>query len=281
MILMADSGSTKTSWCITDKENTLQYFYTEGINPFFRTSENIEAELKNKLVSEIKHKIDKIFFYGAGIINKQKGDIVENALQNLFPKAEIEIENDLLAAARSTLGIQQGIACILGTGSNSCMYNGVEITENVKPLGFILGDEGSGAVIGKKLLADILKGIAPQKIISKFQSQFKLPYSDLMERVYKHDYPNRFLAGLVPFVAENISEKYCAKLVEDSFEEFLKRNIYQYPGYNEQPVSFVGSVAFHFQEQLRTVFDRNDVKLKNIMKEPMPGLLNFHSKSLK
>lgn len=281
MILIADSGSTKTSWCLTDKRGKTEYFLTNGINPFFRTTEDIKEELLTKLCPEIGDEIEQIYFYGAGIINEDKGNIVKTALQSLYPKAEIEVQSDLLAAARSTLGKEKGIACILGTGSNSCLYDGNKIIEHVPPLGFILGDEGSGAVIGRKLLGDFLKGILPEKIAEQFKIRFHLDYAGFMEGVYKKEKPNQFLAQFIPFLKENISEEYCTKLVETSFEEFINRNIRKYSGYQQQPICFVGSVAFYLEEQLKNVFAKNKLQIKTVLKEPLNGLLNFHTEKQK
>ena len=277
MILIADSGSTKTSWCFTDKKGTVKFLSTGGMNPFFRSTEDIAEELLKTVLPKTGIDIKNFHFYGAGVINEEKGSIVKNALAQLFPKAEIEVQSDLLAAARSTLGKEKGIACILGTGSNSCLYNGMKIVEHVPPLGFILGDEGSGAVLGRKLLADFLKGIMPANILEQFRDRFHLTYADFMEGVYKKEKPNQFLAQLVPFIKENISDEYCSKLVETSFEEFVKRNIFSYSEFRQQPVCFVGSVAFYFQEQLKNVFEKNQLQLKTVLKEPLKGLLSFHT----
>lgn len=281
MILIADSGSTKTSWCVTGNNRLPEFFSTSGINPFFRTTEDIAHELRIKLLPKTGNDINNIHFYGAGIINQEKGNIVINALKQMFPKAEIEVESDLLAAARATLGKEIGIACILGTGSNSCLYNGNEIIEHVPPLGFILGDEGSGAVIGRKILGDFLKGIMPENIALSFKNQFPLSYADFMEGVYKKEKPNQFLAQFIPFIYENIAHEYCITLVENSFDEFIKRNIYKYSGFGEHPVCFVGSVAFYFQEQLKNVMERNQLQVKSIVKEPLNGLLKFHTENRK
>ena len=277
MILIADSGSTKTSWCLTDKDDFTEYCSTGGLNPFFSSTKDIIDELQLKLLPKTGTHIDQIFFYGAGIINPEKGDIVKNALNELYPKAKIEAQSDLLAAARSTLGKEKGIACILGTGSNSCLYNGIEIVKHVPPLGFILGDEGSGAVLGRKLLGDFLKGVMPKNISKEFQNQFQITYADFMEGVYKKEKPNQFLAQFVPFISENISEGYCVNLIENSFQEFINRNISMYSGFQEQPVSFVGSVAFYFQDQLINVLNKNRLRLKTVLKEPSNGLLKFHT----
>jgi len=277
MIMIADSGSTKTSWCVTTNKGIAEYFSTSGINPFFRSTEDIANDLRINLLPKTSVNIDSIYFYGAGIINPEKGNIVKNALKDLFPKAEIEAQSDLLAAARSTLGKEKGIACILGTGSNSCLYDGNEITEHVPPLGFILGDEGSGAVIGRKLLGDFLKGVMPEKIAEKFRTRFPLDYAGFMEGVYKKERPNQFLAQFVPFINEYISEEYCSNLIESSFEEFINRNLIGYSGFQQLPICFVGSVAFYFQEQLKNVLGKKQLQIKTVLKEPLNGLINFHT----
>ncbi len=277
MILIADSGSTKTSWCLWGNSGVPEYFSTSGINPFFRKVEDIDEELREKLLPETGADVEQIYFYGAGIINAEKGDIVKTALHELYPNAEIDVQSDLLAAARATLGKEKGIACILGTGSNSCLYNGSEITEHVPPLGFILGDEGSGAVLGRKLVADFLKGIMPERIAEKFKTNYQLTYADFLESVYKKERPNQFLAKFVPFLHENLADDYCAQLVEKSFQEFVLRNITRYSGFSELPICFVGSVAFYFQEQLKNVLEKNQLQLKTVFKDPLSGLIKFHT----
>ncbi len=279
MIIIADSGSTKTSWCFMDKNQNTTFYTTSGINPFFRSSEDIEAELRQKLPVEFRDKPESIFFYGAGIINEEKGNIVKRALKNLFPQAKTEVNSDLLAAAHATLGKSSGIACILGTGSNSCFYDGNTITEHIPPLGFILGDEGSGAVLGQKLLADFLKGIMPIHLSEKFKIQFPMDYPEFMEKVYRNEKPNQFLAGFVPFLQENIHDEYCLQTLEDSFEEFVKRNILRYSQFRDVPITFVGSVAFYFREQLVNVLEKNNLQPGRIVKEPLEGLITLYTKN--
>ena len=276
MILLADSGSTKTSWYFSKGRNHSEYISTGGINPFFRTTENIIEELEKDLVPKIGSNILEIHFYGAGIINEEKGEVVKLALQKVFPLAQIEVQSDLLAAARATCKNEKGIACILGTGSNSCLYDGEKIVEHIPPLGFILGDEGSGAILGRKLVSDYLKGIIPEFLGLKFQKKFKLNYSGFLESVYQKEKPNKFLAQFVPFLYENINEKYCRKLVENSFDEFIQRNIKQYTNFNEQEINFIGSVAYYFGEQLKLVLNNNKIKLGTILKEPLEGLAQYH-----
>lgn len=277
MILIADSGSTKTSWYYSKGKNHSEHILTGGINPFFRTTGNIIGELEKDLIPKIDSTISEIYFYGAGIINEEKGDVVKLALQQLFPSSKIEVQSDLLAAARATFGEKKGIACILGTGSNSCLYDGENIVEHIPPLGFILGDEGSGAVLGRKLASDYLKGIMPEFLTRKFQKEFSLSYADFLENVYKREKPNKFLAQFVPFLYENINENYCSQLVENSFDEFIQRNVKQYTNYYTFEISFVGSVAYYFEKQLKLVINNNGIKLGTILKEPLEGLAQFHT----
>ena len=281
MILIADSGSTKTTWCVSDSDNTKKFYSTSGINPFFRTTDDIVAELKKELAPKIKGEITAVYFYGAGVVNEEKADVIKNALTQLFPGALLEVESDLLAAARATLGKKSGIACIIGTGSNSCLYNGNEITAHVPPLGFILGDEGSGAYLGRKLVSDYLKGIMPENLSAKFKEKFPLQYADFLNSVYKEEKPNRFLAGFVPFLKENIENEYCDEIIRNALEDFISRNVAQYESYQQLPVCFVGSVAFHFQEQLLKVLVEKNITPGTVIKEPLLNLLHYHLQSLK
>jgi N-acetylglucosamine kinase-like BadF-type ATPase len=278
MIIIADSGSTKTTWCFISNENEKKFVSTSGINPFFRTTSDIVSELEQILLPELTGKVEKIHFYGAGIVNDEKSDVLKSAFLKLFGEVFMEVNSDLLAAARATLGNHSGIACILGTGSNSCFYDGCKITRHIPPLGFILGDEGSGAMLGKKLLADYLKGIMPAQISERFQIRFPFEYGEFLDRVYKQEKPNRFLAGFVPFIRENISDEYCSTLVEISFREFVRRNIFGYPGFEKQKICFTGSVAWFFREQLENVLRNHQLGIEKIVQEPMDGLIQFHQK---
>lgn len=276
MILIADSGSTKTSWYFSDEQGNSKQFHSKGINPFFRDTADIYNELTGVFFELEKVSIRNIYFYGAGIIDSEKGQIVSAALQLVFPKADIETQSDLLAAARATLGNKEGIACILGTGSNSCFYDGHKILKNIPPLGYILGDEGSGAVLGKKLVADYLKGLLPSQLSEKFKTQYNISYTDFLNRVYKKERPNQFLAQFAPFLKENISDKYCENLVKSSFQEFVNKNIIQYKKAKNTPICFVGSLACFFKNQLTDVLNSNQLQTGAIEKEPLPGLTKFH-----
>ncbi|MDD4226298.1 MAG: ATPase [Mariniphaga sp.] len=277
MILIADSGSTKTNWGIIHHEGKPFRFTTEGVNPFFRTTSDILSEWEQSPLNGLSGKPERIYFYGAGIIDREKANLIKNALKSLFPDAEMYVGSDLLGAARATLGEKSGITCILGTGSNSCLYNGKKITAHVPPLGFILGDEGSGAVMGKQLISDYLKNWMPEQLRTKFKNKYPLNYAEILNQVYHGEKPNHFLAGFVPFLKLNIDHEYCNQLVEKAFHLFLERNIAHYAEFNKMPICFVGSVAFHFQKQLKNVFLKQNLIPHTIIQDPMENLLAYHT----
>jgi N-acetylglucosamine kinase-like BadF-type ATPase len=278
MILIADSGSTKTKWVLLKKGNKVQSVLTDGINPFFRTVENIAEELEHLLMPNIIEVVSEVHFYGAGIINDKKGSEIGQLLQKLFPEAIIETQSDLLAAARATCGKNQGIACILGTGSNSCLYNGEKIIEHVSPLGFILGDEASGAVMGRKLIGDYFKNAMPENLRNKFKTQYNINWQEILESVYKKPRPNTFLASFTTFLYENIKTDYCVSFVKDEFHAFIKRNILNYTGYENEEIHFIGSIAYFFQSELKNVLAQNNLVCGKIIQDPIKGLITFHSK---
>ncbi len=275
-ILIADSGATKTDWCLSGEDGYVEQFSTEGINPFFRTAESIIDEWQNGPLVQLIGKVERLFFYGAGVVNDEKAQIINKALSHFFSGIIIEVESDLVAAARATLGNMSGIACILGTGSNSCQYNGTEITMHVPPLGYILGDEGSGAYLGRRLVADYLKKIMPGELSVRFREQYRPDYFDILSNVYHRENPNRFLAGFVPFIKENIEKEYCINMVKEAFDAFISRNVIQYSGFEKLPVCFVGSVAFYFQEQLEKVLHTRDLIPGVVIKEPLLKLIQYH-----
>ncbi|MEN8121884.1 MAG: ATPase [Bacteroidota bacterium] len=274
MLLIADSGSTKTDWKLVDETDELS-FQTMGINPFYMKDEEIENELINVVVPKIKKNPDQVFFYGAGIISEQK-QRMEKILSKGFQNATVEAESDLLAAARALCGKQKGIACIMGTGANSCLYDGEKIIDNIPPLGFIQGDEGSGAVLGKKLVTMYLKRELPQYIADAFLKEYGLNVSDILQKVYKEAFPNRFLASFTRFINKHISNELVYRMVYDSFNEFLIRNVFKYPGYQKLDINFIGSVAFYFKDILLKVAKEHELKIGNIISSPIDNLVKFH-----
>lgn len=279
MILIADSGSTKTDWCVVENGELLQQIFTKGTNPFFQSEEEIGNEIATTLLPRLKSdEPDAVYFYGAGCGFPDKIATMRRAIaQHLKVKGEIEVNTDMLAAARGLCGHTPGIACIMGTGSNSCYYNGQDIVANVSPLGFILGDEGSGACLGKLLVGDLLKNQMTPGLKEKFLKQFDLTPADIIDRVYRQPFPNRFLASLSPFLAQNMDEPCVHNLVLNSFKAFLKRNVMQYDGYQHEKVHFIGSVAFHYKEVLIKAAYETGIQVENIIKSPMEGLIKYHS----
>jgi N-acetylglucosamine kinase-like BadF-type ATPase len=278
MKLIADSGSTKTQWCLLDGGKVVKEIFTDGINPFYQTEEQITREIKENVFPQIQVEgIQSIHFYGACCAQPDKKQMVGDALKASYPQAEVEVNNDLLAAARALFGKEVGIACILGTGSNSCLYDGKEIVENVSPLGFILGDEGSGAAIGKKFIADLLKNQYPDELSVAFFKEYQITPAEIMEAVYKKPFPNRFLAQFTRFMYEHQEEIHIREIVFHSFREFFTRNIHQYD-YKQYPVSCMGSVAFYFENILKQAATVSRIKIGSIIKGPMAGLIAFHSK---
>jgi len=276
MILLADSGSTKTAWKLISETGSEKDLKTNGINPFFRTEEDIFHELETHLLPQTGSEVDQIYFYGAGIINPEKGDIVRIALSRIYKNATIEAHSDVLGAARSLFGIQHGIACILGTGSNVCLYDGEKITGGVSPLGFILGDEGSGAVMGRKLLGDYFKEVMPAYLRVAFSEHFKLSREDALNRVYRSEKPNQFLAQFTPFLSDHAHSAYCQEFVQHQFMEFFERNVVKLPEYRNYPIGFIGSVAYYFSQILINTAGYFGFEHPIIIKNPIDGLAKYH-----
>ena len=255
--------------------------YTSGVNPFFRSTESIYEELEKKLLPLTVAGVANIYFYGSGIINEEKADVVRLALQKLYPTARIELFSDVVAASRSLFGDQAGIACILGTGSNACLYDGQKVVEGISPLGYILGDEGSGAVLGKKLLGDFFKEVMPDPLREKFERKYQLTRAEVLQRVYKTEKPNHFLASFTPFLSEELTSDYAHQLVKSSLIEFFERNVTKIAGYKSYPIGFVGSVAFHFKEIVHEVCENYHMECKAILQEPMERLVKYHLNIIK
>lgn len=277
MILLADSGSTKTDWGLVENGKLVKRLRTSGMNPFQMSEEAITEEIKTHLVPELPGTVlDEVHFYGAGC-TKEKQPIVERALRaNLTINGECEVASDMLGAARGICGHKPGIACILGTGSNSCSYDGKNLVKNVSPLGFILGDEGSGAVLGKLLVGDVLKNQMPETITKRFFEKYKLTSAEIIDRVYRQPKPNTFLASFVPFLEENIDEPKIYNLVKESFRSFLRRNVMQYDGWQTLPIGFNGSIAKIYKKPLLEALEEEGMHLGRIIQAPMEAMVEYH-----
>jgi N-acetylglucosamine kinase-like BadF-type ATPase len=276
MILIADSGSSKTDWLLIKDNQTIENIETPGINPFFQKTEEITEMLLSVFPEEIKKQKAEIHFYGAGCIKGKTDSIIRNALKTVFPLAETEVEDDMLGAARSLLGNQAGIACILGTGSNSCKYDGEKIIDKIPPLGFILGDEGSGAWLGKIFLNNYFKRAIPADLKAITDSELKLEMPKVLSAVYKEEYPSRYLAGFSKFIIKNGNHPYIKKLIRNGFDAFLTNNVEKYSGYKSLPVNFVGSIAFYYADLLRDVAKSKYIKVSKILHKPIEGLIEYH-----
>ena len=279
-MLIADSGSTKTDWCVILDNTPIKRIGTKGLNPFFQSEEEIQQELTHSLLPQLPEgTIDSVYFYGAGCA-PEKAPTLRRAIADSLPiVGNIKAYSDMLAAARGLCGREAGITCILGTGSNSCFYDGKEIVNHISPLGFILGDEGSGAVLGKLLVGDILKNQLSPAIKEAFLKQFDLTVPEIIDRVYRQPFPNRFLASLSPFIAQHLEEPGIRQLVLGSFIAFLRRNVMQYD-YTQYPAHFIGSVAHCYKEILQEAAQETGIRIGKILQSPMEGLIQYHSDPL-
>jgi hypothetical protein len=276
MILIADSGSTKTSWQLVSRDKNADICTTTGgINPFQLGLDEVTHLLETEFLLP-RTGIVEIWFYGAGCAFPDKNRMVAEALACYFGVSEIHVNSDLLAAARSLCEKRPGIACIMGTGSNSCYYDGQEIVQNVSPLGYVLGDEGSGNALGRKLLSDILKNQLPATIREAFFDTYHVTTGEILDNVYRKPFPNRYLAQYARFISANIGYPEMQTLVSDCFREFFRRNVMQYEAARQLPVHFTGSIAFHFSEILKKTAGEFGLTVGNISQEPMPGLVEYH-----
>lgn len=278
MILIADGGSTKTSWTLIQDDGKKVMFNTEGYNPYFSDTDYIIDSMKKNMPSDLPvEKIKEVNYYGAGVHNSEKAEIVAKAMRVIFPNASIEIGHDLMAAARALLGNKRGFAAILGTGTNTCIYDGEDIEMSIDSLAFILGDEGSGCYIGKKLLSDYIRGYMPKNVRDSFWETFKLTPDDILDAVYTKPLPNRFCASFSKFVYDiTVNLEYSRNLVRTSFEDFFKNLVSHYPNYKELEFNCIGSVAYNFRNVLEEVATEYGMKVGKIVRSPIDDLVKFH-----
>ena len=275
--LIADSGATKCEWCLLEngKKKTI---LTQGISPYFLNTEQIIALLQKELIPKLKNaKVSNIYFYGTGLSNPNNSGIIKTAFKKLFPAAKAEINTDLLAAARALCGNKKGIACILGTGSNSCFYNGKKIVKNSPGLGYILGDEGSGAYLGKKVVQHYLYNTFDADLMSRFDAKFTTNKVEILENVYKQPLANRYLASFTAFLAENRGHYMVENIIEDGLNDFFFTHLYKFRESWIMPINFIGSVAFGFKDILKELCNTYELELGNVLKKPMDGLVKYHS----
>lgn len=283
--LIVDSGSTKTSWCFaflpdTKSADEARTVTTEGLNPAVMSAEEVEEKIAKALnhclqsLSISAADVDNVFFYGAGCIAGRAG-VVSESISSILVNAKIYVADDLLGAARALCGHKAGIACILGTGSNSCLYDGKNIVAHTPALGYVLGDEGSGAVLGRKFLNAVLKQTLPENIRKRFLQESGLDMAEVINRVYRSPAPNRFLASMSKYIHGYLDEKEVRDIVIDNFEDFIRNNILAY-GDESRTINVVGSIAYHYKEQLTEAASRNGFQIGKIIKSPIEGLIEYH-----
>ncbi|MBC7722575.1 MAG: N-acetylglucosamine kinase [Pedobacter sp.] len=274
--LIADSGSTKCEWCLLI-DGKKKIITTQGISPYFLSGEQIVLLLQKELLPKLKNTaIEVVHFYGTGLSNPANIKIIKTALKQLFPSAIINTEHDLLAAARALCGTEKGIACILGTGSNSCYFNGKKIMKNSPGLGYILGDEGSGAYLGKKVVQYYLYNTFDEDLKARFDKYFNVTKDEILDSVYKQPLANRYLANFAIFLAENRGHYMIENIIEDGLNDFFFNHLYKYRESWTLPINFVGSIAYGFKDVLKDLCSTYELELGTILKRPMDGLIKYH-----
>ena len=275
--LIADSGATKCEWMLLHNKKR-KLIFTTGISPYFLNGEEIKDLLERELLPKLKNVVvEQLFFYGTGLGNPNNLEIIKNVFKNLFKNAKVEINTDLLAAARALCGKEKGMACILGTGSNSCFYNGKKIVKNSPGLGYVLGDEGSGAYLGKKVLQYFLYNTFDEDLRSRFDARFITNSVEILEKVYKEPLPNRYMASFAIFLAENRGHYMVENIIEDGLNDFFHTHLYKYTESWKMPIHFIGSVAYGFKDVLLDLCNTYELELGNVLQKPMDGLVKFHT----
>lgn len=278
MIIIADGGSTKTNWCLLDESGKKIYFNTEGYNPYFVDSNYIVNSLNKGLPSDLPfEKITEVNYYGAGVHNEEKATIVVEAIQQVFKNSRVFVGHDLLAAARALLGNNPGFAAILGTGTNTCIYDGNEITHNIDSAAYILGDEGSGCYIGKRILTDYIRGYMPEKTCAAFWETYRLTPDDVMDAVYTKPLANRFCASFSKFVYDvTVDIGYSRGIVESAFDAFFQNLVTRYPDYQSYTFNCIGSVGYNFRNVLEEKAKTYGMEVGRIIRSPIDDLVQFH-----
>lgn len=281
MILIADSGATKTSWLLTDGSKIVQHITTSGYNPYYYKGKSLLDAIKSELIPQLNSiEVDKIFFYGSGCSTDINCTMIKSALWQLFPNSLVEVHHDLFGAAVALLNNNEGIACILGTGSNSCHWDGHKIVSNVPSVGYLLGDEGSGTYIGKKILKGILEDKAPVDIRDSFYNHYNTTFKGVLNSIYNETGPNLFISEVSRFAEKNINNSWIRNNIKQSFVNFIDNQIKQYNNFQNMEVCFTGSIAHHFKQILLEACHENGIKTGIILKNPIEGLFTYHTMKL-
>ncbi|RAU81502.1 hypothetical protein [Pontibacter arcticus] len=277
MILLADSGSTKTDWRLITSTEVLQQMFTTGINPMYQDTDQIYTSLKDELLPQMEgQKPTAIYYYGAGCSSEDRNKLVADALSKAFPDTKVEVDHDLLGAARALCGQEPGIACILGTGSNSCLYDGKDIIDNVPSLGFLLGDEGSGAYLGKMLIKAYLYRELPDELAQSLKNRFNLTKEGVLEEVYHSTIPSKYMASFAKFIHEKRKHPVIHAMIYENFSDFFETQVCKYDNFTNIPVNFVGSIAFHFSDTLKQVAKKYSANIGKILSTPSEGMIHYH-----
>lgn len=280
IFLLAESGSSKTDWILADKHQVFVRCQTQGLNPYFVDSKHIAGIFKKEVMPQIaQYKVNAVFFYGSGCsADSSKNSIKEGILSVL--NSDIFVEHDMTAAAKALFNQKAGIACILGTGSNTCLFDGKEMIGGINSLGYVLGDEGSGAYIGKKWLNAYFNNEIPDELSLKFKGKYQIQLEDVLDSVYKKPSPNKYLASFSPFLSENISDAFVQKFLNQVFTDFFEKMVFCYPNYSNYPLGFVGSISHVYQDILIQVAQKHNMMVEKIIKQPANELLKFHQELL-
>lgn len=276
MYLIADGGSTKTEWILIEGQQVVLRFLTKGFNPNYTDWETITVIISSEFPPDCPDDVEKINYYGSGCGNEKNCQLVSAALQQRFPTAEIHVAHDLMAAAHGLLGHEKGIACILGTGANSCLYDGKNIVNQAVSLGYLVGDEGSGTQIGKNVLRSYFYGFMPADLRQEFEAYYQLTHKDFIDKLYHFPQPNMYLADFCKFAGEHQNHPYIRKICSDCFNDFIRIFIERYDVCKELKVSFVGSVAYHFQPIMKTCIEEKGLHLGKIIQSPADGLIDYY-----
>lgn len=273
--LIADSGATKTEWCLSGDGQGVMV--TEGLNPYYHDTGSIVEVLKEVLLPQLEgEEVGRIRFYGAGCDGPEKIAVVERALGTVFPDAKAEVYHDLLGAARACFFDRPGIACIIGTGSNSCLYDGERITEDIPSLAFILGDEGSAAWFGKRLINDYFRHEIPEELRTTLERECDMDLKHILREVYGGSQKSRFVASYAAFLGAHSDHPYVQSMLREGFENFITRTVMKYTDARSREVRFVGSVAYAYRELIREILEEQGMKAGPFIRKPMQRLVEYH-----
>ncbi len=276
-ILLADSGATKCEWCLMLPNKKARVFFTQGISPYFQNAAQIELIIRNELVPELKKQvITEVYYYGTGCASAVNAKQVQKAISSVFPEAGVEVTHDLMGAAKALCGREKGIACILGTGSNSCYYDGKKIAKNSPGLGYVLGDEGSGAYLGKKVIQYFLYNTFDEELRYKFDLKYNTDKVAILEQVYKQPLPNRYLASFALFLTENRGHYMVENIIEDGLNDFFFTHLCKFGESWKYPINFVGGVAYGFKDKIVELCESYEFEFGQVLKNPMEGLIKYH-----